>query len=509
MQPKRSTLFRFIVTFLGLWALLACRTEARANESYDFDFNDRCQQAYQLLLAFRMGEANALIQEELKERPGNLVPVMLANYDDCLRLLFNGDPLEYDRLKPNMDRRLERLKQGNQASPWYKFSLAQLYFQWASVRIRFNEYFSAGTEFRKSFLLLKDNKKKFPDFKYNLVLLGLEEAIVGTVPDNYKWIASMLGMKGDVKKGIDQIARFLNTKDGSTALLREEAAFYYAYLRFNLLADKKGAWKFLENSGLDVKGSRLFTFMNVNFALNDNQALLAENLLQNREQRYDYVELPIFDYLMGIALLQKTDERCLGYFQKFLNNYKGNLFVKDAYQKMSLFYQSSGQTAQARLFKNKIKNAGNAQIDADKQAQRYATATVPMPHPGILKIRLLSDGGYYSKALDLLGKYNASDFPNKGDLLEYYYRQARVYALLGLKEKSFPFYEETIRLGQNRQEHFAARSALELGQIYEDSGQPDKAIREYKRCLAMKNHDYKSSLDQKAKAGLNRLGAAR
>ncbi|WP_118975895.1 tetratricopeptide repeat protein [Taibaiella koreensis] len=495
--------FRPVV--LSLVLILLPVAGAFAGGKYVYDFNDRCQQAYQALVSLRIAEGNALLKEELKEHPDNLIPVFLANYDDCLTLLFNGDAGEYSRRKGNLDKRLELLEQGDEQSPWYQYCIGALHFQWAAVRIRYNEYWSAGMAFRKSFIELKDNRKQFPSFRNNQVLLGLEEAIVGTIPDSYKWISSMLGMKGDVRKGTAQIVDFLNHRDGSAALMREEAIFFFCYLKFSLLSDHKSVWKYLDESTLDFRNNHLYVFMKANFALNDNKAQLAEQVLKGRNPGSEYLEAPIFNYQLGTALLQKMDDDCIGYFQKFLNRYTGKLFVKDAYQKMSFYYLALGDLPQAMGYKNKIQKAGNAQVDADKQAQRYA-GNLQLPNPFLLKARLLSDGGYYSRALDELKGSKVSDFPNTADQLEYNYRYARIYTLMEQPAKAIPFYEATIRMGANRQEHFAARSALEMGQIYEQQGLNDKAIACYRQCIGMKNHDYKSSLDQKAKAGIDRLG---
>lgn len=497
----KTALVLFLITFVVSF-------DVKAEGKYVFDFNSRCKQAYQAMISLRIKEANELLREELRAHPENLIPVMLANYDDCLTLMFNGDPAEYKRRKANMDKRIDLIEKGDESSPWYKFSLGTIYFQWAAVRIRFNEYFTAGTEFRKSFIQLKDNRKKFPDFRNTQVLLGLEEAIVGTVPDSYKWITSMLGMKGDVRKGTAQIVDFLSQRDGSAALMREEAIFYYAYLKFSLLSDHKGTWRYLDESTLDFRNNHLYVFMKANFALNDNKAAIAEQVLRNRTQNAGYLDAPVFNYQLGIAMLQKLDDDCLDVFRSFVNRYKGKLFVKDAYQKMSFYCLAMGNLPESIEYKTKIKTAGTTQIDADKQAQRYAENNV-FPNPFLLKARLLCDGGYFQKALDQLKGSKAGDYPNIADKLEFNYRYARIFALMGEEEKAIPFYEATIRMGSTRQEHFAARSALEIGQIYEEGGLKDKAIASYRKCIEMKNHDYKSSLDQKAKAGINRLGGAK
>ena len=67
------------------------------------------------------------------------------------------------------------------------------------------------------------------------------------------------------------------------------------------------------------------------------------------------------------------------------------------------------------------------------------------------------------------------------------------------------FYDATIQIGRDKKEYYAARSALQKGFIYERSGNKKLAIDAFNDCLSMRNHDFQSSIDQLAKAGLNRL----
>ena len=66
-------------------------------------------------------------------------------------------------------------------------------------------------------------------------------------------------------------------------------------------------------------------------------------------------------------------------------------------------------------------------------------------------------------------------------------------------------YQKTIDLGRNTNYFFAAKSALQLGIIYEKNANNTKAVFYFNECIAMEDHEYEQSLEQKAKAGLNRL----
>ena len=65
-------------------------------------------------------------------------------------------------------------------------------------------------------------------------------------------------------------------------------------------------------------------------------------------------------------------------------------------------------------------------------------------------------------------------------------------------------YQEALKLGENRHEYYGARAALQMGYIYEKSGDKKNAMIYFKIVLDMRAHDYKNALDQKAKAGMER-----
>jgi len=124
------------------------------------------------------------------------------------------------------------------------------------------------------------------------------------------------------------------------------------------------------------------------------------------------------------------------------------------------------------------------------------------PNEILLKARLLDDGGYYARALEVLSGKN--DFTDPGDKLEYSYRLGRIYDALGHQKEALLSYQEAMTLGATRKEYYAARAALQTGYIYERQGDKKTALVYFNKVLAMKSHDYKNALDQKAKAGIER-----
>jgi tetratricopeptide (TPR) repeat protein len=116
----------------------------------------------------------------------------------------------------------------------------------------------------------------------------------------------------------------------------------------------------------------------------------------------------------------------------------------------------------------------------------------------------LNDGGYQKEALAVLKEKTVDSFPKPEEALEYVYRMARIYDDMGKDDEAIEYYLTAIKLGKNRQEYYAARAAVQIGFIYETRAQKAKAITFYQQCLDMGNHEYKDSLDQRAKSGIAR-----
>jgi hypothetical protein len=76
---------------------------------------------------------------------------------------------------------------------------------------------------------------------------------------------------------------------------------------------------------------------------------------------------------------------------------------------------------------------------------------------------------------------------------------------MGNTQKAVDAYRTTMRDGAKSTRYFAANAALQLGILYERMGEKEKARSAFLACSSFKNTEYRDSINQKAKAGLNRL----
>ena len=122
-----------------------------------------------------------------------------------------------------------------------------------------------------------------------------------------------------------------------------------------------------------------------------------------------------------------------------------------------------------------------------------------------MRARLFFDGGYYSKALKEIVGRKISDFKHFHDQLEITYRLGRIMQMEGQTDKAVEYYRSTLKNGASSSYHFAANSSLMLGNIAEKKKDFIGASEYYKKCLSLSYDRYKNSIDQKAKAGLERI----
>jgi hypothetical protein len=492
---------RQIIRLAFLSGLLLFFSSAKAQNV--FDFNARCQLAYRDIMQLKLKPGAQLLQEEKQKNPSNLIPYFLENYIDFFTLFFNEDPDEYKRRKPNLDKRIELMGRGPENSPFYLFTKSVIHFQWAAVQIKFGNNWDAGWEFRRSFLQNKDLMKQYPNFTPGWVYNGAMQVAAGTIPDGYQWLSGLLGIKGTIAEGMKRIDEFFNSSDTNSKLFHDEAIFYYLYLRFYVKNDKEGVLDFVKAQQLDVVNNHLFAYLAANLSLNNQRAENAERIIRERKISDEYLYTPVWDLEMGYARLHHLESDANIYFEKFISNFKGRFYVKDALQKLSWHYYLHDDISKAQTYRNMIINSGSLDTEADKQAQKEAQSGI-WPDKLLLRVRMLNDGGYLREALRLLQGKSVADFSTEATKLEFSYRVGRLYDDLNNDSGAVKFYKSAIALGEHRKEYFAARSALQLGYMYENAGDKQTAIAWYQRCLKMKDHDFKNSLDSRAKAGIAR-----
>ncbi len=494
----------FIIFILSLSFLVS---EAQ----YHYDFNQNCRDAYSLVLSLKFKEGEKLIKAEKRANPDNNIPYLIENYIYFLTVFIGERESDFDEMEDLHDEVVDRLKEGDKLSPYYRYSLAQANLQWAFVRTKFKEYVSATMEINRAYRLLEDNNEEFPGFLPNKINLGLLHTLIGTIPDKYNWIKKMVGIEGTVNQGTAEILDVLDAslKSGEYGIYKAECLFYLSFIQLNLSADKKKALDYIDLINADTVNENPATNPLIVYAMSriymgNGMNDKAIDLLLSRPHGSEYYPFHYLDYLTGLTKLQRLDKDADVYFKKYIAEFDGINYIKASYQKIAWYELMFNSPEKYKEYIAKVEDYGYDIIDADKQAEREAEKG-EMPNPVLLKARVAFDGGYYEKALIELTGLNRDFLVTTKDSLEFSYRIGRVYDGMEKPMAAIAFYNMTIEKGAGSEYYFAANAALKTGIIYEKQGDKEQAAIYYRKAMNMENKEYKNSIDQKAKAGLNRV----
>ncbi|MGI9138986.1 MAG: tetratricopeptide repeat protein [Sediminibacterium sp.] len=469
-----------------------------------YDWNDHVQAIYESITSLRIPEARKLILVEKLKSPNNLAYALLDSYADLYQLFFNESTSDYNNLYPQFEKRINLLKEGPKNSPFHLYSLGLLHLHKAVAAVRFDRNWEAALDFRKAYFNFKDNSKLYPSFSPNNLYFVLLTTLIGSAPSNYQWMLNILGFNGNIIKGNELVLSYINSKDEYAKICLNEALLIYPYLIMNFEGNAKKTFDFIEQNNYDFKKNHIHAYMATNLYLNHQNSTRALEIANGIEMTPAYLNIPFWHYEKGFAYFnQMKFDLAQKEFLYFTSQFKGNFFIKDAFEKLSCIALLQNNMKQALLYRKELQTKGSEITDADKLAQQNANTGL-WPNPVLLKARILSDGGFQKQALITLADKTTLDFNSPSDKAEFPYRLARIYDILGDHELAIKYYKSTIQKGEGLPEYFASRAALQIGLIYEADKKYKDAIDFYNTCISMKNHAFKNSMDQKAKSGILR-----
>lgn len=468
-----------------------------------FEFSPLAREAYRQIFSLRLGEAAASITELRRREPNNLIAPLVENYLDFLTVLVNDDRAEFNRLAKNMEPRLARIARGDRKSPWYLFAQAEIRLQWAVLQGKYNAYLSSLSDIKQAYALLEQNRREHPDFAPNLKSLGVIHALVGAVPEEFRWtVKAMSGISGTVEQGMRELRSVLEYARRHDFVFEDEVRVSVAFLQLNLENERAEAWRMLSSGKLEPAKNPVAALAMAGLAMRTGRNDEAVRLLESCPEGGAFHPFPYRHFLLGIAKLNRLDADADKPLLVFLKKFKGENGVKEAYQKLAWHQLVQGNEAGYRNYMKQVKSVGNDRSESDKAALQEALRG-EAPDARLLRARLLFDGGYYQRAWDLLreagGAYSGKQ------ALEYGYRLGRIAHELGKTEQAERLYTQTIEAGAKEPAYFACNAALQLGMLYEMRGDSAKAAAAYRRCLELKPEEYRAGLHAKAKAGLERI----
>jgi len=487
---------RKIIVLLGLFYVLPV-----FGEGY-FELTPAVKEAYKLVTSLQLDSARIKIAEIKQNDPENVMVYHIENYIDFFTIFINEDRDEFKRLEKNKEKRIKMISTGDKESPYYLFAKAEINLQWATARIKFGEKFDAAQEIYRAYKLLERNQERFPDFIENKKSLSIIHALGESVP---RLIRKVMGVNGSIELGTREINEVVAYSETHDFLFTEESYAIYAYILFYQNNKKEEAYSLLFNADLDHKKSPLLCFLKANIAQKTGRNKEALTILKERPTGPSYFPFPYLDFMYGKFKLYELDPSAKDHMLKFLNEFNGRHFIKEAYQKLAWYELVTNLDEDAyKTYMDLCRDKGYDLVDEDKQALKESK-DFEVPNVVLLKARLLFDGGYYSRAYNFLVT-RAYLFKQEGDdSLEFKYRMGRLSQELKNYPDAINYYLETINEGEALKSYMACNAALQIGLIFEGQQKMQLAKKYFDLCLDISPRRYKTSLHQKAESGLDRI----
>lgn len=471
-----------------------------------FDFTPAARDAYGKVLNLRFQEARVALDGLSRSEPDNLIRLFVEDFLDFLTAFADNDEASYRRLSRNLKPRLAQIERGEPRSPWKRYCQATMRLHWAVLRGQNDDMLAALNDFNQAYGLLEENQRLFPDFTANKMSLGILHAAIGNTPDEYKWaVRTFGGMQGSAEQGRRELEEVVHYARNNDFVFAEEALTAYAFVQLYLANDEAGAWAAIRSDPrFNPRDNPLAAFVIASIGKRAGHNDEAIRLLEQSPRGGAFYPFHYLDYQLGGCKLCRLDRDANQPLQRFLQNFKGQNGIKEAYQKLAWHHLLQGNEDGYQTYMAYVKIKGAARTEPDKAALREANSG-EMPDPRLLRARLLFDGGYYPRAYELLHNAAGDYAANRQLSLEYSYRLGRITHRLGKTTEAVRLYTQTIANGATESWHFACNAALQLGDLQAARGDYAGARKAYEQCLSLHPADYAASLHARAKAGLNRI----
>ena len=499
-QFERNKLLRF--SFLFFLVLFTLASYA----GHTFYFNKNLIVAQGQNYELRLNQARTILMEEQTLDQENSAIHYLLHFNAFMTAFITEEQSDYAAYKKVQDAALLHYEALPDSFAFKRLAQSDAYFFSGTLKANFEEFYGAARDVNRANVLINENHHLFPNFLPNNRTRGIIKIYLSTVPDNYAWVVSMLGISGDMKEGLSLLKKLAHTAQdtGYLSLFAKEAAYLYSFSLMHVAKNPAKAWSETLRCTNDYTTNLTSTYFRSAMAGKLKKNETAMSILERRPISEEYERFYFLDYLLGVAKLKKLDTTSIIDLDQFYSHYKGRNYIKSCLQKMSWYYTISGDTTKAEEYQVLIEEKGYKLNGEDKQAIVYAAKG--LPNSQLLKTRLLYDGGYTQEASSVISKVDYKILSSRQLKAEYCYRKGRILEKEGNMKDALMLYEACTLFGIDSKEYYAAYASIYLGDYYLKQGYHAEAKKFYRRALSFKtNREYKSSVEQRAKAGLSKL----
>ncbi len=469
-----------------------------------FEFTPQVLSAHQQIYNLYLKDAAKMLDRESSAKPEN----MAVFASRALLLFTEATAADVDEITRKNLFQIKKIMKNIEADKdqtiHHLLARIEIFIYAGMLQIRLNNRLRSASEFLSAYNLAKSTFNQYPQDAMVKLLWGNMIATVGSLPPDMRRYLSIIGFSGDVQKGLALMKSahrsIISQKQYKPYLTKANLLYIITYKQ---LTDNEEVIP--DKEGINIQDNFVTAVICAKILMEQGYNERALTILETIKQHPGQVKLHYYNFLLGKARLAAGSADAESVFLSFLSEYRGIHHIKATYKYLSWHYLLNDEISRADSLRLLISTVGANVIGPDQQAAREAE--VPL-NKVLIQARLLFDGGYLDKALDVLmadGTLECCMLPD--EKAEYYYRLGRIYQKQGLPYLAIDAFGKAVDIHDDPAFN-RANSALQAALLFEKLGNYDRAKSYFQKCLTMKNFPYQEGLHQKAKAGLSRIDTA-
>ena len=464
-----------------------------------YDINDRCKQAWVLLMDLDIDAAKNTLAKEIELHPENYYAYYLEQTCDAYALIINSDDKDYQVFIENYEKRREIMDEKDMDSPYYLACYAEMELQLGIFNILKGSRFAGIKKAYSSYKKTYKNLKQYPDFKQSLKLDGFFNVAISNIPPFARWAVSFFGVSSNPDYGSQLIIENYHLQEHIEGVNMESALF--VILAGKLNKSPEASYHFIQTLEGEMSDVFLLQYFKANIAYRTGRNEEALAVLKPLGKKKGFYREVIYHYMLGKILLRKLDKRANHHLQEYLNRLEKQEYQKEINYQLAIYSLLQSDETAYLLYCTKVLDEGIDVNERDREAI-YDAGLDYIPNIELMKTRLLLSGGYVNQADSILREYDNAKEDVLAYQLEYYFLKGKIEIAKQKDTAALESFEKVIQLGAKEDYYFASESALLIGRIYQEQGFNEQAKEYYKLCIKLFDSDYYEYIEDAARKAL-------
>ncbi|MCX6224110.1 MAG: tetratricopeptide repeat protein, partial [Bacteroidia bacterium] len=444
---------------------------------------------------------NRLLMQRYAENSAEFIRII--GYREFIQTLLFQSKKGIDLFFSRSDVWLQKLEKTRTSNNSMLAAFAEIHLYRAVLASQFSDYKASAIDLVASYKAVAKSGSELSTPDRNK-LSGILGVLFQQIPDQYGKYLWIFGIRSSGLSGYNGLERYYTTAlPGSIERMEGYLLMITALKEFS--QDPAAAWNFIRAEGKPMLENPLIRYQSALAALKAGDCDSAVKLLDSQANGNVLPAFPYWTYQLGRCKLYQNDPVASVYFERFLKNPGGDNYRHTALLMAGWSYLLHGQSDKASEYFHRIKNLPAPFTVYDKQALNEVGSD-RIPDPELLKVRLLFDGGYYDKCLEICEVLILSGIYHDREDGELQYRKARCEQRMGLISRAINSFLGVIDRADRIRSYIVPNSALQLGNLYKKSGQFDLARKYYKLSLDLNKYGYRDGINRQAQAALRELG---